>query len=135
MKIVWEQKPEYLEFANKLLNVNFLSKDVTWLASVDDGDNILGVVVYSRFSRKNCEMSVAAASPKFLNKRALKAFFGYPFYQLGCNRVTAVVETTNRHALEFDKRLGFRVEGLLQRWFENSDGIIMGLLKEECKWL
>ena len=107
-----------------------------WLASVnDETGEVLGVVVYTRFSKTNCEMSVAAASPKFLSRKNLRVFFGYPFHQLSQKRVTAVVEVTNQHSYKFNRRLGFQVEGKLRQWFPSGDGIVMGLLKEECKWL
>lgn len=135
-RIEWGQKPEHLQFLEKALGVSYSKEPhVMWLASVDENDEVLGVVAYTRFSSTNCEMSVAAASPRFLNRANLRSFFGYPFHQLQLKRVTAVVEVTNKHAYKFDRKLGFQVEGVLRQWFPTCDGIVMGLLKEECKWL
>lgn len=133
--IVWGQELAHLEFAERLLKVKFIPAESSWLASVDANGSLLGVVVYTRFSKYNCEMSVAAASPRFLSKKSLKSFFGYPFLQLGLRRVTAVTEETNHHAQAFLLRLGFTPEGILRDWFETTDGIILGMLKGECKWL
>lgn len=135
MILEWGQVEAHLLFVEQALRVKFDRKNVTWLSSVTADGEVLGVVVYSRFSAHNCEMSVVAASPRFLSRKLLQAFFGYPFNQLQCSRVTAVVETTNPHSYNFNCRLGFRVEGCLRKWFGHCDGIIMGMLKEECKWL
>lgn len=135
MKIDWSQNLRCLLWAEEKLQVRFSETECKWIASLDDEGNILGVVVYTRFSLSNCEMSVAAASPRFLTRRALKAFFGYPFNQLGCLRVTAVTSSDNSHAYHFLRRLGFSVEGCLRQWFGKTDGLALGLLKKECKWL
>lgn len=135
MKIEWGQKLSHLLWAENILQVRFKQSECTWLSSIDSHGNLLGVVIYTRFTATNCEMSVAAASPKFLSRRALRAFFGYPFGQMKLCRVTAVVSTDNPHSYQFNRRLGFSVEGSLRKWFGETDGIIMGLLKEDCKWL
>ena len=131
----WSQNLDHLHFASSAIDVKFDPAQVTWLASLDESGNLLGVVVYSRFSECNCEMSVVAASPKFLTRKALKAFFGYPFHQLKLPRVTAVVATNNKRAFNFNQRLGFVVEGYLRKWFADADGIVLGMLKDECRWL
>lgn len=133
--IVWDQRPEFLEFAERILQVKFIPAESTWLTSRSAEGQILGVVVYTRFSKFNCEMSVAAASARFLSKSNLKSFFGYPFHQCQFRRVTAVVEEGNTHSLDFNRRLGFHREGVLRGWFGDQDGIIFGMLKEECPWL
>jgi RimJ/RimL family protein N-acetyltransferase len=136
VKIEWEQNPERLAWVEATLQVKFPQSDVTWLSSVGEGGELFGVVVYSRFTASGCEMSVAAASPRFLSRNILRDFFSYPFLQLGKLRVTAVVEHTNAHSLQFNRRLGFRAEGLLRNWFgQDRHGIVLGMLKEECKWL
>jgi RimJ/RimL family protein N-acetyltransferase len=135
LKVDFSQNPEYLAWACEKLRVRFNPKDVTWLAAVDSNGILAGVVVYSRHSTTNCEMSVVAANPRFLTRRTLRAFFGYPFNQLGYLRVMAVTEHTNRHAADFLQRLGFVLEGYLRKWFGTADGLLMGMLKEECPWL
>ena len=135
MRIEWGQSLTHLLWIENRLGVRFNQRDCTWLASISDSGELLGVVVYERCTKTNCEMSVAAASPKFLSKNALRIFFSYPFLQLKLRRVTAVVSSLNSKAYVFNRRLGFEVEGQLRNWFEDSDGIILGLQKEDCKWL
>ena len=135
MKIDWSQNLSHLLWAEEQLQVQFSSTEVKWISVTDDAGVLLGVVIYTRFTVTNCEMSVAAASPKFLSRRALKAFFGYPFHQLGLQRVTSVISADNLRSYKLCRGLGFSVEGCLRKWFSPLDGVVLGLLKEDCKWL
>lgn len=131
----WGQRPEYLEFANKVLETSFDPRLVTWLTSLAPDGEVLGVVVYSNRTATGCEMSVASASPKFLTRRFLRDVFAYPFFQLECERVTAISSTGNPRSINLNLRLGFVAEGLMRRAFPDGSGIVFGMLKEECKWV
>ena len=137
MKIEWGQKLSHLLWLENALQVRFDRTQVTWLAATeDDGETLLGVVVYSRFMKANCEMTVAAASPRFCSAKTLKAFFAYPFYQCSLARVTAFVAEDNAHSAQYVQRLGFKLEGRMTNWFgAGQSALAFGLLKEDCKWL
>lgn len=128
--------PALLQFANEVLGVNFIPEECRWIGSVTDDMQIMGVVVYSRWTKHNCEMSVASVTPRFMTRAFLRAVFGYPFNELGFARVTAVVEEENVKALNMNHGLGFKDEGILRNWYgEGRNGVVMGMLKDECKWL
>lgn len=135
MKIDWSQNLRHLLWAEEKLQVRFSHDSTKWISTLSDDGSLLGVVIYNNFTTTNCEMSVAAASPKFLSRRALRAFFGYPFSQLALKRVTIVISVDNPKSYTFARGLGFSVEGCLRNWFDQTDGTLLGLLKEECKWL
>ena len=81
-------------------------------------------------------MSVASVTPRFMTRAFLRAVFGYPFNELGFARVTAVVEEENVKALNMNHGLGFKDEGILRNWYGvGKNGVVMGMLKDECKWL
>ena len=64
------------------------------------------------------------------------AVTGYPFNQLGCKRITGLVESTNKKALELNKHIGFRVEATLEKAGQNdADIVVMVLWKEDCRFL
>ncbi len=130
-----EQRPEFFDFINKILDVEFDPEKSRCIASVTDDFKIMGVVVFDRFSPFNCELSVASATPRFMNRAFLKAVFRYPFVQLGLSRISAVIEDGNIHAIEMDRRLGFVDEAKLKNWYGDKDGFMLRMLKEECKWL
>lgn len=128
--------PALLHFANQVLEVSFVPEECRWIGSVTEDMEIMGVVVYSRWTAHNCEMSVASVTPKFMTRAFLRKVFGYPFTELGLCRVTAVVEVANTKALDMNHGLGFKDEGILRNWYgEGKDGVVMGMLKDECKWL
>ncbi len=130
-----EQRPEFFAFINEILNVNFQPPMSVCMANISDTGDILGVVAYSRFTPWNCELSVASSSPRFLTRTFLRAVFLYPFKQCGMRRVTAVIEDGNIAALDMDTRLGFVREADLQGWYGERNGVMLRMLKEECKWI
>ena len=98
-------------------------------------DKLIAGVIYYCYRHPNIEMAVAAISPRWANKTTLKGFFDYPFNQLGCNRVTVLVDSDNEQVKRFDERLGFVYEGTLRKANPNGDADIFGMLKEECRWI
>lgn len=133
--IVLDQHPAFFEYINTILSVKFNPEQSRCIASVTEDNRIMGVVVYSRFTPWNCELSVASTTPKFISRGFLKAVFHYPFIKCGLRRITAVIEDGNINALEMDKRLGFVEEARLKGWYGDTDGIMLRMLKEECAWL
>ena len=129
------QKQEYFDFINNILGVRFDPAQSICIASLCNIGEILGVVVFSRFMDHNCELSVAAISPKFITRKFLHVLFYYAFITAGKRRITAVVEDGNMIALDMDKRLGFVQEGRLKHWYGEKDGIILRMLREECRFL
>ena len=98
-------------------------------------DKLIAGVVYYCYRHPNIEMAVAAISPRWANKTTLKGFFDYPFNQLGCSRVTVLVDADNEQVRRFDERLGFVYEGTLREANPNGDAAMYGMLKSECKWI
>lgn len=81
-------------------------------------------------------MHIAAiAGSRWLTKSFLKAAFAYPFNQLKVNRVTGYVPAKNMAARRLDLHLGFKVEGVMRKALADDDVIVMGMLREECRFL
>jgi RimJ/RimL family protein N-acetyltransferase len=133
--IDWVQRPEALAWAEKRLRVKFDPRTVTWLTSISQTGSILGVVVFSRFTTGNCEVTVVADEPRFLSRTFLYACLFYVFIQMECSRVTAFIAVENAKSLSLAQRLGFRIEGTVRKWFPTGDAHILGLIREDCKWL
>jgi RimJ/RimL family protein N-acetyltransferase len=99
------------------------------------GGKLIAGVVYYAYRHPNIEMAVAAIDPQWATRKNLKAFFSYPFIELGCKRVTGLVDTDNRHARKIDERLGFVHEATLKDAHPNGDAEIYRMLKTECRWI
>lgn len=105
------------------------------LGVVRDGA-LLGGVVYNHFSGHDIQASYAFDSPKWATPGVLKVLFGYPFNQLECVRMTALVSRKNKHARDMLLRLGFKLEGVHRKAADGRvDAMSYGLLKTECRWI
>jgi len=110
------------------------SPDASVLATVKDGA-ILGAVAYHNYRVTDIEM-VAAGKPGWLTRTTLRAYFAYPFLQLGCRRVTAVCHRKNKHARKFVEKLGWRLEGVhREAMADGHDAISYGMLAKDCRWI
>lgn len=132
--VSFDQKPEYLHFANAILDVRFLPGECVWITSLIDG-KIAGVTVFNRISKWNCEITTASVDPRWITRAYLRAVFRYPFIQCGMSSVYSVVEDDNRTALDFNIRVGFDPKTILPDWFGKQDGILMYMKRNECRWI
>lgn len=95
------------------------------------------VILYNQFHRPDIWMHVAAepgriwCTPDFLGH-----IFGYPFEQLDCGRVTALVARSNIRLRKLVLHLGFVEEGILREALPTGDALIAyGMLRRECRWI
>ena len=133
--IAYEQNIEWLEWANRILNVTFNARDCVWISNIVN-DKPIAVVVYSRFSPYNCEMSIATNGAKtWASRQFLRACYAYPFLQMHLFRITAAVEEQNTASLKMLRQLGHVEEARLSAWFGEQDAILFRMKKEECKWI
>lgn len=100
-----------------------------------DGQLSCGVV-YTEYDGAGIRCSIAAeARSGWASRRTLRALFGYPFVQLGCRRITVLVAKHNERSGRFCLNLGFQVEGVLRHALADDDYIVLGMLRDECKWI
>lgn len=104
------------------------------LAAMEDG-RTLGVVVFDAFTAFECCMHIVIEDRRCVTRRILKEVFAYPFTQLGLRRVTGLVPASNVPALAFDMRLGFRQEGRKIHGAGDEDEIVLGMTRENCRWI
>ncbi len=130
------QKPEYLAWASAVLDVEFDPAQAAWITHLRADGEIAAVTVFNFVTTYNCEMSVASdGRARWATRGFLGVCYRYAFHQLGLERVTAVVEEDNEKSLTMCRKLGHIEEATLKRWFGEKDGIVMRMLKGECKWL
>lgn len=81
-------------------------------------------------------VTVAAEDPRWCLPGVLRQLFDYPFNTLKCTRITSIIREGNHRSLKVTKGLGFRQEGVARRAYNGkSNAIILGLLRDECRWL
>lgn len=97
---------------------------------------LVGGVIYHNYSRHGIEVTGAFDDPRWALPQTMRALFDYPFQQLGCVRITAVIAKKNKRSRRLCEGLGFRLEGVARKGFDGKqDACIYGMLREECKWL
>lgn len=109
---------------------------------VVEGGNLIAGVVYSNYCVNSnhdpiaIEMSIASIDKRWCNRHNLRAFFKHPFIDLKVKRVHTLCSADNRDVVMFNKRLGFRVEGLhKEAWPHGGDALSWGMLRHECRYL
>lgn len=103
-------------------------------------NKLIGGVVFDQYSatgeQSNISVSIAFDSPAWATPKTLRQLFRYPFTQLGCRRITALVADDNDASRSAVVRLGFQHEGVLRKFYPGDmDAHIYGLLREECRWI
>lgn len=111
-------------------------RSVVAALGITKGSQFIGSVIYSRYRPPDVEIHIQTVDPHWCNRRVLKHIFSLPFNQFGCSRCTAQTDPANPAVVNFLERIGFVREGILRKASPaGTDLYIMGMLREECKWL
>ena len=130
------QKPEYREFAEKVLEAPVDPATSVWITKLHADGSIAAVVVFRNFAGGNCEVLLASdGKARWASKEFLAVCCRYAFNQMKLKRVTSIIELENKHSIRFCHKMGHTIEGILRSWFDGKDAVIMRMLPEECKWL
>lgn len=125
--------PDLRYEAERRLDTTF-TRDAQFIGRLREDGTVWGVIVYDRFNEYSCEMHFAG-DKGWINRPLARAAFGYPFRQLGLARVTGLVDELKEDVLAMDQRMGFKVEGRIRRGLGDRDIILLGMLKDECRYL
>lgn len=141
-----------LEFTTSPVVADWVARRVEGLENRDDfgpssclgiGRNGVAVagVVYSMYRKEKYGSSVwltiaAKQGVPWAQPEVLRQIFHYPFVELGCTRVGALIKEGNTKSIKLCTRVGFRKEGVLRRgWDGKSNALVYGLLRHECGYL
>lgn len=117
---------------------NFLDK-YTALGVVRRGV-FVGGVVYHNFHElpfgNLIEVSIAFDDASWALPQTLRTLFTYPFINLDCVRMTAVVGENNNRSRKMVQGLGFTQEGVHPKARDGREtAFSYGLLREDCRWI
>jgi RimJ/RimL family protein N-acetyltransferase len=97
---------------------------------------IVAVAVFNNFRPPNIEITFVTSSARWASPGAVRAILRYPFVQLRCKRLTAIIEATNQPARAFLCRLGFKLEGIHPDVFVTGTAETYGLLRSDAqRWV
>ncbi len=99
---------------------------------IERDGQIAGAMVFNGYTGPDIELTIVG--DRVLSRRTIQAAARYVFVQLGCVRLTLTAQNIDHE--EIAVRLGFVREGLVRDKFGiGRDGILMGLLRRDCKWI
>lgn len=105
-----------------------------FIGRLNEDGSVRGCVVYDVMTKFDIQMHWIGTDKRWITKTLAQAAFDYPFRQLGLRRVTGLVDERLVDVIALNKRLGFKVEGTIRKGLGDRDIILMGLLREDCKF-
>lgn len=134
-QLIYGQEDRLLPWAQERIGLGPFRRDAYSIGLEKDGV-IVSVAVFDNFSTADCHVHLASDGSKaWMNKAYLLAAFAYPFTQLGLRRLTGVVPAKNAAALAFDEHIGFVREGYCPHALPDDDIVILGMLRENCRFI
>lgn len=107
----------------------------TCISRTGAGGKLLGGVIYKEFTGASIQMHCAGFSPNWLARDLLWVVFDYPFAQLGCSKVFGPVPASNKRALSFDYKLGFKYVTTVPGVYLDGDLVVLEMDRVDCRWL
>ena len=121
------------DWVAKRLNIEGFGPSVA--IGIQRDSQLIGGVVYHDWRDGQIEASIATSSPGWATRSVLHTIFAFPFSQVGVNRILVTCDASNKKAMKMNHQLGFTQEGVLRQLYPPHDGIVWGMLQNECKWL
>lgn len=99
-------------------------------------DDLVGAVGFNAFYGDYASIHVASDGKRnWLNRKILRAVFGYPFQFRNLRRLNLVTARWNRDAQILALKCGGIPEGYMRKANGNGeDAVIFGILREECPY-
>ncbi|MGP9790701.1 GNAT family N-acetyltransferase [Roseinatronobacter sp. NSM] len=107
------------------------------LGVLDDAGKIRAVVWLNAFYATHASAHIASdRSRAWSTAKVWRVIFAFAFDHLQKTRLTLIIPEWNIKAITLAMKLGFKVEGVARCGAnDGSDGIVLGMLSHECRWL
>lgn len=103
---------------------------------VANSSGLVGAVVLHDHSPPNIFLSWAFTTPRAFNRKIIATVYDWAYIQLGCTRITGLVEKNNKRARKLDEGIGMKLEGVLRKASPSGrDLFVYGLLRAEAEEL
>lgn len=133
LNLIYNQQDRVAEWvSNRLPGQQYTFNRCVTIGIERDSELTGGVVFFDWFPTwKNVYVAIAGEG-EFLTRRILRCLYAFPFTQLGCERVTVLINEQNRLAVNLVLRIGFCLEGVMRG---TPNCLVFGLLKKDAmKW-
>lgn len=112
--------------------------DAVTIGVVDKHEMPVGCVVFNSYvphpAGGNIMVSFASEKRNWLTRNLISDILRYPFSQLGCGRITALVPPSATNATQFLEKMGWKREGCIRLGYGDQDAVVWGLLASEWRW-
>ena len=99
-------------------------------------DEITCGVFYEHFTGASITATIAIAPGAVMPKDFLWAIFDYPFNQLNCEKIVALVAENNYRSVHLLGRMGFIREASISDYYPAGEAmIIYTLTRQDCRFL
>ena len=103
---------------------------------VEENGQLIAGVIYESRTRASLHAHIAALLGRtWPTREYLKLGFGYPFIQLGCSKIIAMVGEKNLAVQRLQKHMGYKLEATLVSFHEAAAPVIYTLAREDCRWI
>lgn len=92
-----------------------------------------GAVAFTDYNGENVQLHMCGEKG-WLTPQLLRSVWAYVWGVLECRRCTALVREDRITALRINLRLGFKIEGYMRKADEGLGVLVLGMLKEECRY-
>lgn len=134
-EVIYDRQDEVKAFALEKIGLPGFREDAVAIGLARDGE-IIAACVFECFSQCDCSVHLASdGSRRWCNREYIVRCMAYPFLQLNLRRITGLVPARNKAALNFDLAFGFKQEGYIRHGMPDDDLVLLGMLREECRWL
>ena len=96
---------------------------------------LLGGVIFDGFTGPCIFAHQAGFDKRWLTRDMLWMIFDYPFNQLEVKKICGTIPASDKSLLEFNTKLGFKVEASIADAYPTGDMLVMSMKKDECRWL
>lgn len=127
--------PLAIEAISKATQVSFNKSRHTCFANVTDVGKVLGGVLFTNYEYASVQIHVAGFDDRWLSRHLLFTAFDFAFNELKVVKILAMMKSTNKKALAFNRNLGFIDEAVIADVFVDADMVIRSMTKEQCKFL
>lgn len=103
---------------------------------IRDFDDVSVAVCYNHFNGKTCMMHVMIQKPEHVTRKMVREVFTFPFMVCGLEHVIAPCPESNKAAIDFDTRIGFKeLHKFKGGAMDGTDLVILAMSKADCKWI
>jgi hypothetical protein len=105
------------------------------LSRTSSNSELLGGVIFQQFTGASILIHTAGLRHGWLTKGFMGLVFDYAFNQLGVGAVFSHVPGDNTAALEFNRKIGFKVVARIDDVYPQGQCVVHKITRSECRWL